>query len=196
MSQIELIKSIREKTGLPFGDIQKALLALDSNTNEEKVIEYLRKEGILKQAKRSDRITSNGSIFGYVHEGRIGVLLEVKCETDFVARSKNFQDFGNDIALHIAAYRPLAVKTEDINKEYINKELEIYKEQLLKEKKPKDIVEKILDGKKKKLLEENSLLNQVFLKDSTLTVEQYLSQVSLSTGEKIEITRFVIFSLT
>jgi elongation factor Ts len=195
MSEIELIKKIREKTGLSFADIKKAV-ASSGSTDEDKIIEQLRKQGVLKQASRSDRTTSNGSIFSYVHEGRIGVLLEIKCETDFVARSEIFQDLGKNVALHIAAYQPKAVNPEDIDTTFLDKELEIAKEQLIKENKPQEMIEKILLGKKAKITEENSLLGQPFLKDPKIIVSQYLAQIGLSTGEKIQITRFTIFSLT
>lgn len=194
MSEIELIKKIREKTGLSFADIKKAVQNSGS-TDEDKIVDFLRKQGVLKQASRSDRQTSNGSIFSYVHEGRIGVLLEIKCETDFVARSEIFQELGKNITLHIAAYQPKAVNSDGVDITFLEKELEIAKEQLTKDNKPEDMIEKILNGKKQKILEENSLLNQPFLKDSKITVTQYLAEVGLSTGEKIDITRFTIFSL-
>lgn len=195
MSDIELIKKIREKTGLPFADIKKAISEA-GDSSEEKIIEILRKRGILKQASRSDRVTSNGYIFSYVHEGRVGVLLEVKCETDFVSRSQTFQALGSDIALHIAAYQPIAVKPEDVDPDFVQKEMEIAKEQMSKENKPPEIMEKILEGKRKKLTEEGSLLTQPFLKNPDITVSEYISEISLSTGEKIEITRFTIFNLS
>lgn len=192
---IDLIKSIREKTGLPLNSIKKAIEELDTQLEAE-IIDHLRKQGVLKQASRNDRITSQGSIFGYVHEGRIGVMLEIRCETDFVSRSAPFQMLGNDIALHIAAYRPQFVSPDNVDKDFVEKEIEIAKAQLAQEGKPENIIEKILEGKKSKILEENSLLTQPFLKDPKKTVGDIVLEVGVSTGEKIELTRFEIYSLT
>jgi elongation factor Ts len=192
---IDLIKSIREKTGLPLNSIKKAIEELDTQIESE-IIDHLRKQGVLKQASRSDRVTSQGSIFAYVHEGRIGVMLEIRCETDFVARSQAFQTLGNDVALHIAAYRPQFVSPDNVDKDFVEKEIEIAKAQLAQEGKPENIIEKILEGKKSKILEENSLLTQPFLKDPKKTVGDQILEVGVATGEKIELTRFEIYSLT
>jgi elongation factor Ts len=192
---IDLIKSIREKTGLPLNSIKKAIEELDTQIESE-IIDHLRKQGVLKQASRSDRVTSQGSIFAYVHEGRIGVMLEIKCETDFVARSEAFQMLGNDVALHIAAYRPQFVSPDNVDKAFVEKEIEIAKAQLVQEGKPENMIEKILEGKKSKILEENSLLTQPFLKDPKKTVGDQILEVGVATGEKIELTRFEIYSLT
>jgi elongation factor Ts len=191
---LDLIKKLREKTGLPLKDIKKAVESM-SDKSEDEIIEHLRKQGLLKQGSRSDRSTTQGRIFSYVHEGRIGVLLEIKCETDFVARSDQFIEFGDDLCLHIAAYRPLYVKGEDAPIEFVEKEIEIAKSQLLQENKPPEIMEKILAGKKAKILEENSLLSQQFLKDPKIKIFEKLADVSQATAEKIEVTRFEIFSI-
>lgn len=192
---IDLIKQIREKTGLSLKDIKVAVDSMPGASQAE-IIEQLRKQGMLKKDSRTDRVANNGKIFSYVHEGRIGVLLEIKCETDFVARSEAFEELGQNLCLHIAAYKPLYVDTSKAPMEYVEKELEIASAQLLSEGKPKEMVEKILSGKKAKILEENSLMNQKFLKNPELSVEEYISTTSAATGEKIEVTRFVIYSLS
>lgn len=192
---IDLIKKIREITGLPLKDIKKAVDEFGSDS-EEKIIDHLRKQGLLKKDARSDRQTNNGSIFAYVHEGRIGVMIELKCETDFVARSESFMELGNDLCLHIAAYRPMYVSPDQAPLEYIEKELEISRSQLVLENKPAEMIEKILVGKKTKILEENAALKQQFLKNPAITIEERITEVSTVTGEKIEFTKFVIYSLS
>jgi len=194
MSNIELIKSIRNKTGLPLKDISKAIEVLGV-VDEDKIITYLREQGVLKQQARQDRTTTNGSIFAYVHSGRIGVLVELRCETDFVARSEAFQELGNDLAMHIAAFQPKFLTPEQADSEFLNKELDIARKQLEAEGKPKDKIELILQGKQKKIAEENSLLTQPFLKDSKITVAQKIIEITQVTGEKIEVNRFVVFTL-
>ena len=194
MSNIELIKSIRNKTGLPLKDISKAIEILGV-VDEDKIITYLREQGVLKQQARQDRTTTNGSIFAYVHSGRIGVLVELRCETDFVARSVAFQELGNDLAMHIAAFQPKFLTPEQVDSEFLNKELAIARKQLEAEGKPKDKIELILQGKQKKIAEENSLLTQPFLKDPTITVAQKIVEITQVTGEKIEVNRFVVFTL-
>lgn len=191
---IDIIKSIRERTGLSLNEIRKAVTAMLGQT-EDQIIEHLRKQGILKQQAKQDREVSNGGIFSYVHEQKLGVLVEIKCETDFVARSNSFQSLGADLTLHIAAYQPKFTKPEEVDQDFVNKELEISREQLKGEGKPESIIEKILDGKKSKLLNENSLLTQAFIKDSNITVNERISQTIQETGENITISRFVIFSL-
>lgn len=194
MSNLQIIKDIRAKTGLPLKDISKAVEAVGAD-DEQKIITYLREQGVLKQQARQDRQTANGSIFAYVHEGRLGVLLELRCETDFVARSATFQELGNDLALHIAAFQPKFVSPEDVSQEFIDSELAIARKQLEAEGKPAELVEKILVGKKKKICEEFALLTQSFVKNTDLTVSQVITQATQTTGEKIEVAKFTIFSL-
>ncbi len=194
MSNIELIKSIRNKTGLPLKDISKAIETLGS-TDEEKIITYLREQGVLKQQARQNRTTTNGAVFAYAHSGRIGVLVELRCETDFVARSEAFQELGNDLVLHIAAFQPRFLTPEQVDSEFLTKELDIARKQLEAEGKPKDKIDLILQGKQKKIAEENSLLTQPFLKDLKITVAQKIAETTQVTGEKIEVTRFVVFTL-
>lgn len=194
MSNIELIKAIRFKTGLPFKDIQKAIDALNSS-NEDEIITYLREQGILKSQARQDKETNNGGIFSYVHDGRLGVMIEIKCETDFVSRSDVFRELGNDICLHIAAYQPKFISEDQVDDAFIQKELEIARVQLENEGKAGEMIEKILDGKKGKIVKEFSLLSQPFIKNPDITVNEYISQISQSTGEKITFSRFVVYSL-
>lgn len=191
---IELIKSIRIKTGLPFKDIKKTIEKLGVS-DEDQIITHLREQGLLKAQSRSDRSTNQGSVFTYSHEGRLGVMLEIKCETDFVARSDGFKELGADLALHLAAYQPRFVSPEDADEDFVDKELDIAREQLKNEGKPEDKIEMILNGKKNKILKEASLLTQSFLKNPEVNVEQHIASVIQTTGEKIEVTRFVIYSL-
>ena len=194
MSNIELVKSIRYKTNLSFSDINKAIKALDSS-NEDEIVAYLKKQGVLKSAAKQGREASNGSIFSYVHEMRIGVLLEVKCESDFVSRGEDFQAMGQDLILHIAAYQPKFVSSESVDQGFIDAELKLTEEKLVAEGKAPEMISKILEGKKAKLASEVSLLSQEFLKDSTITVAEYVGQASAKCGEKIEITRFTVYNL-
>lgn len=193
-SKIDIIKSIRYKTGLSLKDISKAVSTLNTDVEEE-IIKCLREQGILKQEAKQGRQTKNGGIFSYTHENRIGVLLEVKCETDFVARSKDFRNFANDILLHIAANQPKFLSEKDINKEFIESELKIFEKQLLEEGKPQDKIAMILKGKRIKIAQENTLLDQPFLKDSSILVRNYLSQIAQKTSENIVISKFVILNL-
>jgi elongation factor Ts len=194
MSNIDLIKSIRTRTNLSYKDITKAINELNS-TDEDKIISYLREQGVLKAQARQDRETNQGGIFSYIHEGQLGVLVEIKCETDFVARSDSFKAFGKNIALHIAASNPKFVNKEQIDETFINSELTIAREQMLNEGKTEEIIEKILLGKKNSIEKEYVLLAQPYLKDPSVTVESYIASVSHETGEKIVVSRFQLYSL-
>lgn len=191
---IELIKNIRSKTGLPLKDIKKAIEE-HQGADEMQIITHLREQGLLKSQSRSDRSTNQGSIFTYSHEGRVGVMVEIKCETDFVSRSDGFKELGADLTLHLAAYQPKFVSPDQADEGFVDKELEIAREQLKNEGKPEDKIDMILEGKKKKILKEASLLTQAFLKNSDVNVEEHIASVVQTTGEKIEVTRFVIYSL-
>lgn len=194
MSNIELIKAIRYKTGLSLNAIKKAITETNSS-DEEVIIKHMREQGVLKAQARSGRSTENGMIFTYVHEGRLGVMLEVKCETDFVARSDSFNEFGADLTLHIAAYQPEFVSPEDVSQDFIDKELEIMKAQMESEGKPMEVITKILDGKKNKIVKEVSLLSQPFLKNPEITVQEYLDSIRQTTGEHVQVSRFVTYNL-
>ncbi len=194
MSDINLIKIIREKTSLPLKDIKKAIDTVGSN--EVEIIKYLREQGSLKSQARADRATTQGGIFTYNHENKLAVVLEIRCETDFVSRSETFKTLGNDLCLHAAAYQPQAYSKDSIDSKYIDSEIEIAKSQLEKEGKNGDILEKILNGKKNKIIEEVAMEYQAFIKDPKITVGNYVTHVSQETGEKIVVTNLAIFRLT
>ena len=194
MANIDLIKTIRYKTNLSFKDINNAIATLNSE-DENEIISYLKKQGVLKSAAKEGREASNGSIFTYTHEMRIGVMLELKCESDFVARGSDFQTLGNDLLLHIAAYQPKFISEDQVSPEFVNTELEITKAKMIDEGKAPDMIEKILEGKKSKIAKEVSLKSQDFLKDSSITVADYIGQMIAKTGENIQLTRFVVFNL-
>ncbi len=194
MSSIEIIKTIREKTGLSLKDIKNAVDHLQTE-DEAKIIKYLREQGALKAQNRQDRQTGQGLISSYVHEGRIGVLLEMRCETDFVSRGAAFGEVGRNICLHIAATQPKFVRPEDADQAFVESELAIARTQLVEEGKPEAMIEKILAGKKNKILEEVCLLTQPYFKDTARTVQQVIDELSQVSGEKVEITKFTIYTL-
>ncbi len=194
MANVELIKTIRYKTNLSFKDINNAIATLNTE-NENEIISYLKKQGVLKSAAKEGREASNGSIFTYTHEMRIGVMIELKCESDFVARGTDFQTLGNDLLLHIAAYQPKFVSEDKVSPDFVNTELEITREKMISEGKAPEMINKILEGKKSKIAKEVSLKSQDFLKDPTITVSDYIGQIIAKTGENIQLTRFTIFNL-
>ncbi len=192
---IEVIKSIRQRTGLPFKDIKKAVDELGT-ADEEAIIKKMREQGVLKQQAREGRVASEGGVFSYVHDNnKIGVLLQIKCETDFVARSDDFRQLGSGLALHIAAMQPKFLSEEEVNSEFIEEELEIARKQLIGEGKPEDKLEMILKGKRAKIIKENSLITQEFFKDNNITVQDLIAQVSQKTGEKIVVDKFIIYTI-
>jgi elongation factor Ts len=194
MTEIELIKKIREKTSLSFKDIKNAINIVGNI--EDDVIKHLREQGALKNQSRLDRATTQGGLFSYNHENRLVVVLEIRSETDFVSRSDVFKALGNDLALHAAAYSPRCYSKSSVDEEYLSKELEISRTQLLTEGKNEEMVQKILQGKRNKLIEDVAMESQPFLKDSTISVGEYLTNISQETGEKIVVTSLSIFSLT
>ena len=194
MFTVQDIQELRARTGAGMMDCKKALQENDGNI--EKAVEYLREKGMAAVAKKAGRIAAEGAIFSYIHfGGRIGVLLEVNCETDFVAREESFQQFGKDIAMQIAANSPLYVSKDDVPASEIEKERAIQRAACLNEGKKEEIVDKIVDGKIAKYLDEICLLNQSFIKDPDITIEQYLNNMTLKTGEKLSIRRFVRYEL-
>jgi len=195
MSDIKLIKKIRERTGIALKDIQKVVKEMP-NLAEEKIIEKLREKGVLKQQAREGREASTGAIFAYNHENRIGVVVKIQSETDFVSRSKEVQEFGDDLTLHIAAYQPKFIKPEDASQDFVDKEIEIIKKQLRKENKPEEVVEKIIEGKKNKILSQSSLYTQNFIKEPEITVGDKITQLCQSTGENILISDFKILKVS
>jgi elongation factor Ts len=191
---MDKLKSIRNLTGLSYKDIQKAIVELP-DASEEEIITHLRKQGVLKQQSREGRETSVGMIFSYVHEGKIGVLIEILCETDFVAKSPDFVELGNSLALHIAAFQPKFLSREEVDPKFIEAELDVAKELLLSEGKPADIIDRILEGKKNKLMDEFTLLSQPYIKNQDISVSEYISEVAQKTGEKIVVKRYTIYTL-
>lgn len=189
-----LVKDLREKTGAGMMDCKKALE--ESLGDFEKAIDHLRKKGIASAAKKAGRATKEGAVASYIHgDGRVGVLVEVNCETDFVARTEQFRQFVKDVAMHIAAANPQWVRTEEVPPMVVEKEKEIAVEQMRASGKPPAVLDKIADGKVKKFFEENCLLNQAYVKDTNKTVEQYLKETIATLGENLSIRRFARFML-
>lgn len=192
------VKELRERTGAGMMDCKKALTETKGNFDE--AVEYLRKKGLSAAAKKAGRATSEGMIGSYVHtNGKVAVLVEINCETDFVARNENFQAFCKDIAMHIAASAPIAVRPEEVDPAYLNKEKEILLAQMKNDPKmagkPQQVLDKVLEGKVQKIYEEQCLLNQKFVKNPDLTVAQYLSQAIAGIGENMNIVRFTRYVL-
>lgn len=186
----EMIKELRAQTNAGVLDCRKALL--ETNGDFQKAIEWLREKGVATAAKRADRQASNGVLELYSHgHGRVGVMVEVNCETDFVARSEQFRTFAHEIALQIAAAAPLYVREEDIPEEVIAREMEIGKARAREEGKPEAIWEKIAQGRLEKYKDEVVLLRQPYVRDENMTVQQLLHQNIASLGENIVIRRFV-----
>jgi elongation factor Ts len=189
MSQMELIKKLREATGAGMMDVKKALE--DAGWNEEKAVQLLRERGAMKAAKKAEREAREGLIGHYIHHnGRVGVILELNCETDFVARNEVFQNLARDLAMHIAMMNPRYVSAEEIPAEELEKERQIYIQAALNEGKPQQIAEKIAEGRLKKYLEEVALLEQPFVKDDKVKVKELLQQAIAKTGENIVVRRF------
>jgi len=190
----ELVKELRDKTGVGVMACKNALM--DSQGNIDKAVEILRKKGIAKVQKREGRIASEGQIQSYVHMGgKIGVLVEVNCETDFSANTEDFTSFSKNIAMQIAATNPIAISPEKLSTEIVESEKEIYREQALQAGKPDKVVEKIVEGKLKKFYSEVCLLNQAYIRDPDITIEDLLNELKAKTGENIIISRFARFQL-
>jgi len=185
----EQIKTLREQTGVGILDCRKALE--DANGDFDIALENLRAKGLATAAKRADRDASEGVVELYSHgDGRVGVMVEVNCETDFVGRSKEFRGFAHEIALQIAAAAPIYVRAEDIPEEVLELRQGIVREQALEEGKPENIVDRIVEGRMDKYIQEISLLNQEYIRDDNLTIEQLLLQNIAAIGENIIIRRF------
>ena len=188
------VKDLREKTGAGMMDCKKALEACEGNM--DKAIDWLREKGIAKAAKKADRIAAEGLVYSYIHMGgKIGVLVEVNCETDFVSRSDNFVALCKDIALHIAAAKPLYVDQTEVPVDVLNHEKEILRAQALNEGKPEAVAEKMVEGRIKKYYKEVCLLEQEFVKDPSKTINALISEATIKIGEKISIRRFVRFEM-
>jgi elongation factor Ts len=190
----QLVKELREKTGAGILDCQKALQ--ESGDDIEKAIDYLRQKGLAAAQKKSGRETNQGLIHAYIHMGgKIGVLIEVNCETDFVARNEEFKAFVNDLALQVAAAKPSYVKREDISKEVVDKERAIYEGQAKEMGKPPAAWPKIVDGKLEKFYQESCLMEQAFIKDPAVMVKDLLAQKIAKIGENMNIRRFTRYQL-
>jgi elongation factor Ts len=188
------VKELRDRTGIGMMDCKAALV--DAEGDVDKAIEILRKKGKAKAEKKADRAVTDGLIWSYIHPGnKLGVLVEVNCETDFVAKNNDFQNFVNDIAMHIAATNPAAIRREEIDPDLLAKEREIYMEQARSQNKPENILERIVDGKMNKFYQENCLLEQAFVKDPQKSIKDYLTETIARIGENISIARFVRFQL-
>ena len=189
-----LVRDLREKTGAGIMDCKKALA--ETKLNFEAAVTYLREKGLASAAKRADKATSEGAVGSYIHAGgKVGVIVEVNCETDFVAKTDEFQFFVKDIAMHIAALNPLYVRREDVSQDVIDKERSIYKTQALESGKPEKVVEKMVDGKVGKFFQEVCLLEQSFVKDPDRTVKELLTATIAKLGENISIKRFARFKV-
>lgn len=189
-----LVKDLRVKTGAGMMDCKEALTA--SGGDFEKAIDYLRKKGMSAATKRSSKAAKDGVIASYIHMGgKIGVLVEVNCETDFVAKTDDFQRFAKDLTMHIAAANPLFVRPDEIPQDVTEREKEIYRSQALAEKKPEKIWDKIIEGKLKKYFEDVCLINQKFIRDTDVTIETLVNNLIAKTGENIIIRRFVRYQL-
>jgi elongation factor Ts len=186
----QLVKELREKTGAGMMDCKKALT--EASGSMEGAVDWLRKKGLATAQKKSGRAAAEGRVGHYIHmEGKLGVLVEVNCETDFAARSEDFQNLVKDVAMQIAAMNPRYVRREDVTAEDLNREKEIYKEQAKASGKPDHIIEKIVEGKLKDFYKEACLYDQPFVKDDKLTVEQLITNVIGKVGENIRVRRFV-----
>ncbi len=184
-----MVKELRERTQAGMMDCKKALM--ETQGNMEKAIEYLREKGLAANAKKAGRIAAEGLVDSYIHMGgKIGVLLEVNCETDFVAKTDAFKNLCHDLALQIAASNPLFVSKEDVPHENLDKEKEILRAQALNEGKPEKIVERMVEGRIEKYYKEVCLLEQPFVKNPDITVQALVNEVALASGEKISVRRF------
>lgn len=189
-----LVKQLREKTGSGIMDCKEALTECNGDINT--AVDFLRKKGLATAAKRAGRAMSEGIIQSYIHmDGKLGVLVEVNCETDFVAKNEDFKAFAKNIAMHIAATNPVGIKSEDVPEEVIGKEKEIYRAQVLEMGKPEKIADKIVDGKLQKYFKENCLMNQAYVRDPAINIEDLLNEMIAKMGENITINRFVRFKI-
>jgi elongation factor Ts len=190
----QLVKELRERTNAGFADCRAALV--EAAGDIEKAISVLRKKGQAAAAKKAQREASEGLVGSYIHAGgKIGVMVELNCESDFVARTDAFQQLSHDIAMHIAALDPRYVRREEVTPEMLEKERDIYKAQALATGKPENVVEKIVTGKMEKFYEENCLYEQHYIKDESVTIGEMIAQAVIKLGENISIRRFVRFKV-
>ncbi|MGD8880952.1 MAG: translation elongation factor Ts [Desulfobacterales bacterium] len=189
-----MVKQLREKTGAGMMDCKKALLEVKGDM--DKALEFLRKKGLATAQKRAGRAMTEGTVQSYIHmTGKLGVMVEVNCETDFVAKNEDFQEFAKNIAMHIAASNPLGIKPEDIPEEIVENEKDIYRAQAQDMGKPENILDKIVEGKLKKFYQENCLLNQPFVRDPDISIADLMNELIAKIGENITIKRFVRYQI-
>ena len=190
----KIVKTLREKTGVGMMDCKKALV--ESNGDLDKAIDHLRKSGIAKAEKKGTRTAKEGLVISYIHHGgRLGVLLEVNCETDFVAKTEGFKDLVHNIAMQVAATNPLTLKRENIDSDLMDREREIFSEQAKSSGKPDNIVEKIVAGRMEKYFAEVCLLEQPFIKDQDRKVQDLITEAVATLGENIQVNRFIRFAI-
>jgi elongation factor Ts len=190
----QMVKELRDKTGAGMMDCKKALT--ETGGDFEKAVNFLREKGIAKAASKAGRSTKEGIIASYIHAGsKLGVMVEINCETDFVARTDDFKAFAKDIAMQVAASNPLAITREDVDQEAVEREREIYRQQALNEGKPEKILDKIVSGKLEKFYSEVCLTEQPFVKDSDKTIKDVVNDTIAKLGENISIKRFVRYQL-
>ena len=191
---IELVKDLRQRTGAGVIDCKTALQETKGNVDE--AIDYLRRKGLATAAKKAGRIATDGLVSSYIHAGgKMGVLVEINCETDFVAKTEDFQTFVKNIAMHIAATNPQYIRREEVPTEVVEKEKEIYRTQALESGKPAKVIDKIVEGKMERFYSEACLLEQTYVKDSDLTVREVLDAMIAKVGENIAIRRFTRYQL-
>ena len=189
-----MVKQLREKTGVGIMDCKEALS--QSNGDIDNAIDFLRKKGLATAQKRAGRAMSEGLIQPYIHMGgKLGVLVEINCETDFVAKNDDFKEFAKNIAMHIAATNPVGIASDDVPEEVINKEKEIYRAQAIELGKPENVIDKIVEGKLNKFYKDNCLLNQAYVRDPDVNIANLLNDLIAKMGENITIKRFVRFQI-
>ena len=194
MSTLEQIKNLRERTGAGIVEVKKALD--EASGDAEKAIEILRKRGQEKAGKKSDRVAGEGTVAAYIHSnGRVGAMVKLLCETDFVGRNEDFKSLAQDIAMHVTASNPKYLKPEEVPVEIVEKEREIWTAQLAQENKPENIMKNILEGKEKKFREENALLTQPFVKNPDITISELLTENISKIGENIQVGGFSRFEI-
>ena len=190
----QMVKELRERTGAGMMDCKNALL--ETKGDMEQAIDYLRKKGLATAAKKAGRVTAEGAVASYIHAGgKIGVLVEINCETDFVARTDQFQELVRDVAMHIAATDPRFVRREEVTEDVLSRERDVIRERTLAEGKPEKVVDKIVEGRMEKFFAESVLLEQPFVKDPDRTVGELIAERVGKIGENIQVRRFARFKL-
>jgi len=189
-----MVKELRDKTGAGMMDCKEALTECKGDI--EKAIDFLRKKGMATALKRAGRGTSEGTIQSYIHMGgKIGVIVEVNCESDFVAKNDNFIEFTKNIAMHIAATNPAGISPEDVPEEVIGREKAVYRDQAIEMGKPENMIEKIIEGKLNKFYKESCLMHQQYVRNPEITITDYLNEIIAKIGENIKISRFARFQI-